>query len=499
MSAHSPSLRRKVTFLGVITLVAGLGFPAHAGIYRCIGHDDKVAFQDHPCGNAKASQVIAPDTPDNTGSDTASPSGEEARDIPFAPAAAPAAASTPSMPVMEAYPDSRRAPASNQSIKPRPVAGKEDLSRDADVIIVSGNNLSSGKTKVHVNHPARPVLLVLSSYNSTTWKVLPAPGTRIKAVITSSQNESGSVEAPPGVLVVRDDLPYATETENLNFRELLGKLHVRYGVNTVLGFRGGYTLPEVIPVSDPFEPDVNLSLEGVLPEKPKSIVEFDLISTNGQRLPWTNAGPKDGKRHTGIVNGGMMSRITAMAYGKNGREAFMLKGNGGTLLWLPQGPEGPERPLEVPKNLPELSWGCGLAWDSRNGILAMVSFGSEGYFYRYDTNRQLWLDARSLNNKDLLGLTFDSSTNRYVGVTNYSELMIFNNHGETEEILPLKDKLKDLDSTYDRHNSSLRELTVAAARGNQVVLVNVHNGTVTHIWTYDLGKRTAQLTYKLLD
>jgi hypothetical protein len=359
----------------------------------------------------------------------------------------------------------------------------------------------SDQTKVHVNHPTRPVLLVLTSYKDTEWRVLPAPGTRIKAVVLSTNDGHSTVLAPPQVPVVNDELPHATETGNIKFRELIGKLHARYGVNKVTAFRGGYTLPDTVPVTGPYAPDPNLSLDGVLPEVPRVRMSFDLVSVDGRRLPWTNTGPKDGKRFEGVVLGGglrSLQKFGACAVEDDGSEAYCLQGNGGTLMWFPKGVGAPGQKVDLPKNLPELSWGAGLAWDSRKGVLAIVSFGGEGHFYRYDTRSRQWLGARSLRNRDLLSVALDALTGGYVGISEKAELVIFNQNGELEEVRPIRNALTDLDSTYDKNNSRLEGLTLAVRDGT-VAVVNVRNASVTHIWTYDLGSRKAQLTYKMVE
>lgn len=60
---------------------------------------------------------------------------------------------------------------------------------------------------------------------------------------------------------------------------------------------------------------------------------------------------------------------------------------------------------------------------------------------------------------------------------------------------PLKDLLPDLGSTYDRGNRRPEGLH-AVASGPACAVVNIGNGSVTHIWTYDERMRKAQLTYK---
>lgn len=372
---------------------------------------------------------------------------------------------------------------------------------EADVIVVSGYEFSAPVTQVHITHSARPVLLVLTSYEQTEWRVLPAPGTHIKAIVVAAGNGRRSdVKAPPQVPVVVDELPYAYETGNIKFRQLMGLLNAHYGVEQVLGYRGGYTLPELVPVSGPFLSDPNLTLDGVRPEVPRVRFNFDLVSTDGRRLPWTNTGPRDGKRYTGIVRGGTLRPPHGgpAAIRENSGEAYYLEGNGGTLMWAPKGFEGPKQEVALPGHLPRLSWGSGMAWNTRKEVLAIVSLGGEGYFYRYDTRKHQWLGARSLLGRDLRGLAVNAATGGYLAISDQAELVVFNELGELEEVQPLQKLLPDLDSTYDKGNGRLENLTLAAD-GNAVAVVNVRDGTVTHIWTYEQASRKAQLTYKVVE
>lgn len=471
--------------------------PAQAQVYKCADSAGRVTYQAQPCPDKSVGQQVSGEKPA-----AAAPPPERA-----APRRTPGQAgwsiATEDGAVAAPAPSPRQPGA---GVAPRAVAptsrpqGAEQWGVDADVLIVSGYEFSAEQTQVHVNHPDRPVLLVLTSYESTQWKVLPAPGTRIKAIVVGSYQSRATVQPLAQVPIVQDELPYAVETGSMGLRELISKLHGRYGVNKVVAYRGGYSLPALIPVRGPYPPDPHLTLEGLRPEVPRVRINFDLISVDGRRLPWSNTGPRDGQRFTGVVQGGGLAASTggAAVVSADGREGFRLEGNGGTLRWFPQGFGGPSQKIEVPKHLPPLSWGCGLAWDTTRGVLALVSFGGEGYFYRYDTRRRQWIDARSLNNRDLLGVAWNPATGGYAAISNEAELLLFNAEAELNEVLPLSKLLPDLNSTFDRGNRRLEGLTVAA-QGQVVAIANVRDGTVTHIWTYELGSRKAQLTYKTVD
>jgi len=457
-----------------------LAAPALAGerAYRCTGSDGKVTFQGHACPGAAPPAALTPP-----------------------PAPPPQRARVPDDVMAIQFLGTRSArPVPSPAPTPPPPEAKQ-WAAGADVLIVSGYAPTSRVTQVDIAHSARPVLLVLTSYEGTVWKVVAAPGTRIRAIVVAAAEGTvrANIEAPRGVPVQFDRLPYADDAQNITFRNLLKKLNAGYGVERVLALRGGHRLPAQIAVQGPFAPNPLLTLAGLRPEAPSVHFGFDLVSVDGRRLPFTNTGPRDGKPYTGIVRGGMMSAhgfgAGAAAVREDGREAYYLEGNGSTLVWAPEGMGGRKEKLALPPHLPPLSWGAGMAWDTRKGVLAIASFGGEGFFYRYDTRRHQWLDARSLANRDLMSLTLDASTGGYLAISQNLELVRLTERGELDEVQSLRDLLPDLDSTYDKNNRRPDGLS-AFANGAATAVVSVADGTVTHIWTWDGRTRTAQLTYK---
>ncbi|WAC75750.1 DUF4124 domain-containing protein [Roseateles sp. SL47] len=494
----------KTTTAFVAGLWLSLPVLASANVYRCANAQGAVAYQSQPCADTDASRKLEIDS--HHGS-AASPAAPRLISPELGSAPAPSGLKT------------RSAPSDNRTIDSKPVmsapalkpqgssqsaasaSGPTDMSQwgaQADTLVVSAYEFTARATQVVVDHPARPVLLVLSSYNGTHWQVQVQPGTRLLGIVVGSYEDQSVVSGPPQVPVVTDQVPYAYEADNIKFRSLMRRLNVRYGVTQVTALRGSYRMPGTITLRGPFVLDPSLTLVGTKPQPTTLKMNFALLSVDGRRLPWTNTGPGEGKRFTGIVRGGGVwarSKGAPAAVRDDGAEAYELDGNGGDLVWLPKGFSGPKQKVEVPKSLPPLSWGSAMAWDQTKGVLSLVSFGGEGYFYRYDTRRREWLGATSLRNRDLTGLAHDSRTGRYVGISNAAELLVFNERGEVDEVLALRDQLTDLGSVYDRGNERLDSLSVAI-QGTIVSIINIRDNTVTHIWTYDLSTRKARLTYK---
>ncbi len=483
-------LSKSAAFVSLFLLPLGLAL-AQDQVYRCIDKDGKSTFQSQVCPGAAlpASAAVARPIPAS-----AAPPIHKPPIVGIGPLEYPEAPTPQEVKAAAMY-------EARQKGRSADMPEAKQWGSGADVIVVSGYG-SAALTQVNISHTARPVLLVLTTYDRTRWKVVPSPGTRIKAVLVSAYGfvEKDDVQLPSQAPVLVDTLPHTDAVENIRFRELLGKLKTRYGVERVLAFRGAHTLPPVVQVSGPFVPDPHLTLDGVRPEVASSHFSFNLVSIDGRRLPFTNTGPKDGNRYTGIVRGGTLSSPQAgpAALGADGREAYYLEGNGSTLVWAPEGMNGRTVKVKFPSNLPPLSWGSGLAWDTRKGVLLIVSFGGEGHLYRFDTRNHEWLDSHSLRDRDFTSVAFNSTTGEYVAISNQVELVRFNERGELLDVLPMAKLLPDVDSTYDKGNQRLESLIVAT-EGEATALLNVRNGTVTHIWTYDQRSRKAQLTYKVVD
>lgn len=224
-------------------------------------------------------------------------------------------------------------------------------------------------------------------------------------------------------------------------------------------------------------------------------LSFDLISTDGRRLPWTNAGPKGGNPMAGQVRDALMNVEEGgpAIVDATGREAYALSSNGSVLVWMPRGFGGPQQELTAPAKLPPLSWGSALAWDTRNGVLAIASHGGEGFFYRYDTRRHAWLGAVSLRNRDLLALGFDAVAGNFVGLSDRLELVTYDAQGTEQGMRSLAGVLPPHAQT---HAGALDAALTLAVRDGMVAIVKVSRAKVTHIWTYAMASGIAQLTYK---
>lgn len=233
------------------------------------------------------------------------------------------------------------------------------------------------------------------------------------------------------------------------------------------------------------------------PEPSQIRLRFDLVDVAGRRQPWTPAGPAQGQVPGGALLDGASTgcaKGAAVVTGAKGREAYALSASGSALQWLPEGPGGRVQELTPPARLPALSWGCGLAWDTRGGVLTIASTGGEGHLYRFDTRSRRWLDARSLKDRDLLSLAFDAARGRVVGLSDRWELLVFSAEGAVERVRDLHARLPGMPGGVNPLDGSAQG-SVLFAQGGALAITRIHAGRVTHIWTYDPVSDRAQLTY----
>lgn len=72
--------------------------------------------------------------------------------------------------------------------------------------------------------------------------------------------------------------------------------------------------------------------------------------------------------------------------------------------------------MKLPKDVPELSWPCGLAFDSKRGRLILVSLGGVGHIYAYSPKADKWSLVADMNNLDLAALTYDANQDCLYGL-----------------------------------------------------------------------------------
>lgn len=388
----------------------------------------------------------------------------------------------------------------SQTIEPESQHPQE-LANNAEVIFVSGyepnKELNSGKVKVNINRPNQNVLLVLNSYDAVNWEVEATSATNITGVLVSSYYPS-TVTNIDSNKVFPVELSYAYELENRNFVEALKQLKQWFGIDRVNAFRGQYSLPGEITISQSDSPDPAFTLAGYPVQEPSNNFEFTLYNDEFLPVEWTLKGAKD-KSDRSVIS------QTGIAVSPDGTEIYELTDDG---IKVTDKKTGKQENFKLPRKFPELSWGTDIAYDSKRDLVSLVSSHTEGYFYRFDVKKRRWLDVRSTNNINIQSLTYDRTSDRYIAwaenyVGNEGDLLFISGTGELLSQESIRDRLKGFYRLYDRGNepSIVPEIV---AKDDDIALIarkndfasKISNNSIQAIWHYNLITNVIQLTYK---
>ncbi|MBS4097052.1 MAG: hypothetical protein KGZ83_09490 [Sulfuricella sp.] len=361
-----------------------------------------------------------------------------------------------------------------------------ELVENAEIVLVSGyeaKTRAGATVEVEVNRPASKVLLILTSYDQVNWKVSASSTTNISGVIVSGYHAPTvviNVKAP----VYSAELPYAYETENINFRRLVERLNVLFGIDRLNAFRGSYSIPAMVRISVMDAPSAALTAKGAIPKAPSKQHSFELLSTDCRKIRWQLDGPID-KEPAQYQTG------KPVAFSGVGSATYSLRDG---QLEILQADTRPSVVIPLPKNFPRFSWPTGMAYDARRKFVSVATLGGEGYLYRFDTVTQQWVDYRSLNNIDIFSLSYDKTKDHYVAWTDQGELLFISGNGDFLSKRKIAHLLEGFGRIYDRGNTEFPTLSVVPA-GDDIVLVYIQGNAVARIWHYDSIENKAILTY----
>ncbi len=378
----------------------------------------------------------------------------------------------------------------------------KDLANNAEVIVISGyepeERGASTKTRVTVDRPGQNVVLVLSSYEPVNWQISATATTQIKGIVWSSHDPGATIETPDSAQTYRTDLQFADALESPNFVQLLRELNTLFGIDRVSAYRGDYRLAQSITVAQPDPPNVNLTLAGPDVEPPPVDLPFKLYLSNLTAIPWTLAGPQGEIKHELVA----ARKFTASP---DGTKIYEVKED--DLFYVTDLDTQKNKTFKLPKDFPEFSWIMDLAYDSRRDIVAVVTLGGEGHFYRFDADGEQWLDVQSMNDLDFFALTYDAADDRYLGIVDdwggESDLVFLSPSGGILSSQLLFDVLPSYWRFQDLENSDLSGIDLFA-KGPHVAVVKYDRDNfdpsatrkVQAIWHYDEQKNIGSLTYK---
>lgn len=391
-----------------------------------------------------------------------------------------------------------------------------ELAAGAEIILVSGYepaNVGNKGTaaRVTVNRPGARVLLVLSSYETVLWQVTATERTTLAGILVGGYQPS-AVSANVKVPAFRVSLPYARQTDNIEFTALLRQLDQLFGVGKVDAFRGSYTIPAETTIAALDAPGPELTLAGPAVTRPARNFVFYLTDSQYRRVPWTLTGPVENRE---AARDARYSDSGPLELSPISDRLWTLAPDGGTLYRLGKDQlnikklhDGASETVDLPPNFPRFSWASGMAYDSRRDIVSVVSFGGEGCLYRYSVKTGRWLDFRSLNNVDFHSLAYDAQNDRYIGWVDFGpgDLVFFSGEGEALFSRRVADRLPGFGRLYDSGNGPRPALAVFP-HGDELALVAFAGGgmprpggaeaaSVQAIWLYNVARDQAALTYK---
>jgi hypothetical protein len=258
-----------------------------------------------------------------------------------------------------------------------------------------------------------------------------------------------------------------------------------FGINKVDVFRGAYQLPNAQKIASLDTPTSKLILNGINIEKPRSNFGFNLTDSSYAMVKWKLTGP-EGSSYMSYIDGQKFVLNNSL------NKLFKLNDSGIEVVSKHQ---SSKQNFDLPDDFPRFSWVSGVAFDSKRNIVTVASYGGEGFLYRFDTNKNKWIDYVSLNNQDILYLSYDQFLDRYVGWTTDGELTFLSATGTLLFGENVKDRIQGFGRLYDGGNSSVPTLVVRP-RGNDIALIYINCQHVIRVWNYQISTHSSQLTYK---
>jgi hypothetical protein len=285
--------------------------------------------------------------------------------------------------------------------------------------IKSNGQIHGGRANVIIDRPGKQVILYLSAYEPVTWFIDIKPETSVAKVILGGygrQVVKGVPEAIPVEMAfyaddktAKDRLPYAYSRESAEFREVVKALASRTG-RSLSSFQGSYgskfEQPFVIASmaaghdAEVMSPDYPrptpvADLPAVTYWAPMAsakwgITEFVQFTQNGPMPGTAQAIPKG-------INDVAMDPASGKLYGISGHEVVELDMHSHTSTVMDMG-----------MDVPDLSWPCGIAFDTKRQRLLVASLGGEGFLYAFDPAVRSWSVLTSMDNRDISALVYSA-------------------------------------------------------------------------------------------
>jgi hypothetical protein len=299
---------------------------------------------------------------------------------------------------------------------------------------------SPGSAGVDVQVTDRPVILVLCAHDSIRWDVKVADGARVPRIILSGDHAQQLVETPAGTAVESRtradgyaDYFFAEQAEGRPYARLIRSVTALTGL-PIATFQGEHRYggnPVVLSSQDPdfqcrrltteMEP---LYLEATAYERAArrqadAAVRFGAIHWDTAPRPagtpprgqWVECSP------VGWMSAGarpLPAGVNRVAVDPRGLTYYGIVGHRSVgRLDLRT---GEVTRLDVDPKLPELSWPCGIAFDTKRNRLVITTLGGVGHMYAFSPDTGTWALLGTMRYVDIESLTYSAADDCFYGL-----------------------------------------------------------------------------------
>lgn len=377
-----------------------------------------------------------------------------------------------------------------------------DLSKfdkQTKVVLISAKKGPVATVKINV--PGEKLVVLLSSYNSIEWSLDISSNTEVQAVVVGSHRGGGKLKSNntniKGYLLNQRQFRYAKNYEEANFREILLWLNRQNpAIDKIHFYFASYEIRQPVELLSFFDKE-EWTLGWPKVQKPKQNMSFSLTQEMFGDKPFSLLGPE--YKNPQVVP---IIRPNDIALVKS--KGVYYKVNNGAIEKFDMQTWQKVTHYPLPTNFERFSHPKGIAYDSKNNIIAVACSGGDGAFYRFDVESERWKDYRSFNGViDPDSLAY-SEEGEYFASSTYGKegVIILSPDGSPMEHHNLRGKLLGYKQTYNGRAPSLSII----AKGDQLALLNISsrrssrqnvNNIVTRIWSYNRKTQQAMLTYKL--
>ncbi|MDA1053159.1 MAG: lectin-like protein [Planctomycetota bacterium] len=305
------------------------------------------------------------------------------------------------------------------------------------------------RAEVRVTYTGSPIVLCLTSYEKIHWTVKLAEGVELESIILGGRLQF-LVDPPPGVEVIDCtaenagtkplDSAYArhsSDSSGSRFPRLAKQLKDITGLE-VTTFQGDYRYsgkPIVVgPSSNAWRQERVLAelreiqREATSSERLQQWHRMKELNFTAIHYRFDSGGQRHAMDHHGVTGsigpftplGPELSRHTPfpadvscpVADADDG-QFYAIAGHG--LVQVNQR-GGKHFDLHPPKDFPDVSWPCGLAFDTKRRRVVMVSLGGTGYMYGYEPATEKWTLMADMKEAGLVPFVYMPRQDEFLGL-----------------------------------------------------------------------------------